>query len=196
MLTFKRNALLGNISGQPLCADFKSAWRRCGNDKEKLVQLVLQQQSIPFFATACYKGLGLTKEYVKQEFKEYINGCTFKDCDGIDGYTYGLYVDWGYNNDIEVNVDVCNIMWTVDKNVVVHKTKCPTLYVSNDSDISLVCEGFNSVNVKLFDNSAVTIEDLDEDSEVVVYKYSTDAKVEIGKYCLGNVKTFKKELKL
>jgi hypothetical protein len=179
-----------------LCADFKSAWRRCGNDKEKLVRLVLQQQSIPFFATACHKGLGLTKEYVKQEFKEYINGYVIKDADNIDGYTYSIYVDWDYENDLDVNVDVCSIMWTVGANIVVPSTKCPTIYLSNGSDINLVCEGFNYANIKLFDRSVLTIEDLDESSDVVVYKYSKDAKVELGKYCLGNVKIFDKELRL
>jgi hypothetical protein len=52
------------------------------------------------------------------------------------------------------------------------------------------------VNIKLFDNSKITVEDLDENSNVVVYKYSDGASVELGEYCLGNVKTFKKELKL
>jgi hypothetical protein len=196
MLTFKRNALLGNISGQPLCADFKSAWRRCGNDKEMLVRLALMQQSQPYFSTACYKNLGLTKDYIKREFKDYINGYVIKDADNVDGYTYSLYVDWDYENDLDVNVDVCSIMWTVGANIVVKATRCPTIYLSNHSNVHLVCEGFNSVNIKLFDKSKVTIEDLDEESNVVVYKYSKDASVELGKYCLGRVKVFDKELRL
>ena len=196
MLTFKRNALLGNISGQPLCADFKSAWRRCGNNKEMLVRLALMQQSQPYFSTACYKNLGLTKDYIKREFKDYINGYVIKDADNVDGYTYSLYVDWDYENDLDVNVDVCSIMWTVGANIVVPSTKCPTIYISNRSNVHLVCEGYNSVNVKLFDGSVLTIEDLDENSNVVVYKYGGDAKVELGKYCLGSVSVFDKELRL
>ena len=196
MLTFKRNALLGNISGQPLCADFKSAWRRCGNDKEMLVRLALMQQSQPYFSTACYKNLGLTKDYIKREFKDYINGYVIKDADNVDGYTYSLYVDWDYENDLDVNVDVCSIMWTVGANIVVPSTHCPTIYLSNHSNVHLVCEGFNSVNIKLFDKSKVTIEDLDEESNVIVYRYSDDACVESGKYCLGRVKVFDKELRL
>jgi hypothetical protein len=196
MLSFKRNALLGNISGQPLCADFKSAWRRWGNDKEMLVRLALMQQSQPYFSTACYKNLGLTKDYIKREFKDYINGYVIKDADNVDGYTYSLYVDWDYENDLDVNVDVCSIMWTIGANIIVPSTKCPTIYISNHSNVHLVCEGFNSVNIKLFDKSKVTIEDLDEESNVVVYKYSKDASVELGKYCLGRVKVFDKELML
>lgn len=196
LLEFKKNAILGKISGQPLCEEYKAAIRKCGNDKEKLVRFALMQQCIPYFSTACYKGLGLTKEYVKQEFKEYINGYVIKDADNIDGYTYSIYVDCDYENDIDVNVDVCSIMWTVGANIVVPSTKCPTIYLSNRSNVHLVCEGFNTVNIKLFDRSVLTIEDLDESSDVVVYRYSKDAKVELGKYCLGNVKIFDKELRL
>jgi hypothetical protein len=196
MMTFKRNALLGNISGQPLCSDFKAAWRQCDGNKEMLVKLALMQQSQPFFSTACYKNLGLTKEYIKENFKDYINGRVLNDCDGVSGYTYALYVDWDYENDLEINTDVVSIMWTVGANIIVQNTKCPAIYISNRSNVHLVCDGYNSVNVKLFDNSVLTIEDLDENSNVVVYKYGDDAKVELGKYCLGSVKVFPKELRL
>jgi hypothetical protein len=87
-------------------------------------------------------------------------------------------------------------MWCNNIQIVVKATRCPTIYLSNGSDINLVCEGFNSVNIKLFDSSVLTIEDLDESSDVVVYRYSKDAKVELGKYCLGRVKVFDKELRL
>jgi len=196
MMTFKRNALLGNISGQPLCSDFKAAWRQCGSNKEMLVRLALMQQSQPFFSTACYKELGLTKEYIKEHFKDYINGYTIHDADGVSGYTYGLYVDWDYENDLVVDKDVVGVMWTVGANIVITPTKCPTLYISNRSNVHLVGEGYNTVNIKLFDESKITVEDIDKDSEVIIYKYSDKATVEEGEYCLGKVKVFNKQLKL
>lgn len=196
MFEFNRNALLGNINGQPLCQDFKTAWRQCGDDKEMLVRLALMQQSTPFFSHACYKNLGLTKEYIKKEFARYINGYTIHDADNVQGYTYGLYVDWDYENDLVVDKDVVSVMWCVGTNIVVSSTKCPTIYISNKSNVHLVCEGFNTVNVKIFDKSKITIEDLDENSDVIIYKYSDDAAVETGKYCLGNVKEFSKDLRL
>ena len=196
MIDFKRNALLGNISGQPLCADYKAALRKCGDNKEMLVRLALQQQSTPYFSHACYEHLGLSKEYIKENFKDYINGYVINDADGVDGYTYALYVDWDYENDLDVKTDVASIMWTVGANVVVPTSKCPTIYISNRSNVHLVGEGYNTINIKLFDESVVTIEDLDEESEVVVYKYSDDAQVELGKFCLGKVKVFRKELRL
>lgn len=196
MLEFNKNAILGNIGGEPLCADYKRRWRMCGDDKGKLVNLAMMQQSLPYFVTACHNGLGLTKEYIKENFKDYINGCVLNDCDGVSGYTYALYVDWDYENDLKINTDVASIMWTVGANIIVQNTKCPAVYISNRSNVHLVCDGYNSINVKLFDDSVLTIEDLDENSNVVVYKYGGDAKVELGKYCLGSVKVFPKELRL
>lgn len=196
MLMFKKNALLGNISAEPLCQAYKQAWRICGDDKEMLVKLALKQQSLPYFSVACHKKLGLSKDYIKEQFGDYINGYTIHDADGVSGYTYGLYVDWDYENDLVVDKDVVGVMWTVGANVVIPTSKCPTIYLSNRSNVHLVGDGFNTINIKLFDKSKVTIEDLDEESEVVVYKYSDDAKVELGKYCLGSVKVFPKELRL
>lgn len=195
MFQFYKAALSGDIS-TPLCAQYKASWRKCGDDKEMLLRLSLSQQSLPFVATYAYQEKGLTKDYVKSNFKDLINGYTFKDCDGVPDYTYGLYVDWDYENDLVVDKDVASLMWCVGTNVVVEKCKCPTIYISNRSNVHLVCDGFNTVNIKLFDKSKVTIEDLDEESDVVVYKYSEDAVVEEGKYCLGKVKTFNKELRL
>lgn len=197
LLEFKKNAILGKVSGQPLCEEYKAAIRKCGNDKEMLVRLALKQQCIPYLSCACYNHLGLTKDYVKREFKDYINGYVFNDCDDVQGYTYALYVDWDYENDLDVKTDVASIMWTVGANIIVPQTKAPTIYISNKSKVHFVCEGFNSVRVYMFDKSELTIEDCDNDCSVTILKYSDKCKVERGKFCLSEkIKEFNKELKL
>ena len=55
MFSFYKAALQGAITS-PLCADYKNEWRGCGNDKDKLVKLVMRQQSLPYFITHCYNG--------------------------------------------------------------------------------------------------------------------------------------------
>jgi hypothetical protein len=192
---FYKAALEGKFT-TPLCSEYKSAWRKCGNDKEMLIRLAMRQQSLPYFSTACYEKLGLTKEYIKENFNEYINGKILEDCDGVKGYTYALYVDWNYDNDLEIKTDVSSLMWCVDTNVIVPKCKCPTIYVSNKSKVHLVCDGYNTINVKLFDESELIVEDMDASSEVAVYKYSDKAKVEEGKFCLKEPKVFNKKLRL
>ena len=195
MIDFTRNALLGNISGQPLCASYKAALRQCGDDKEMLVRLALQQQSMPYVSTACYKRLGITKGYIMDNYGDYINGNkTFEDVEGVSGYTYQMYV--GYDKELIITSDVTTLMWCNDICIKVPETKCPTIYVSNKSNVHLHCEGFNSVNIKLFDESCLIIDNLYKNSDVIVYKYSNNANVETTNNCFGGVKIFNKQLKL
>ena len=194
MFDFKRNSLLGNVSGQPLCQQYKEAWRKCGDDKEMLIRLALKQQSTPYLSHACYNKLGLSKEYVLQNFGEYINGNkTFSDVEGTEGYTYQLYA--GYDKDFEVSADVTSLMW-VNCSVLIPETKCPTFYVSNYSSVRFTLNGFNSIRVYLFDESSITIDDAPEGCDVVVYKYGNMANAEAGKFCFANMKIFYKQLKL
>ena len=192
LFEFQRNALSGKIA-EPLCSEYKAAWRSCGDDKEKLVRLALKQQSTPYVSTACYRNLGVSKAYILNNFGEHINGRTFNDVEGVEGYTYQLWV--GYDDDIEITSDVISLMW-VESRVFVPEIKCPTLYLSNYSSVYLTLNGYNSVHIYLFDESKVVVDDADESCEVVVYKYSSKADVVIGNYCFGKVKIFNKQLKL
>ena len=189
---YYKNALLAD-----LCQDYKGRWASCHGDKEKLIKLSLCQQSIPHVVTFAHEGKGVTKEYIKENFADYINGHIVCDADGVSGYRYGLYVGYDYDNSIDVDVDVMSIMWTTGVDVVVPQSKCPTIYVSNNSNVGIVCEGYNSVTIYLIDESVITLEDVDEDSSVVIYQYSDNARVEVGDYCLSDkIRIFKKQLKL
>lgn len=189
MMFFQKNALLNN-----LCGEWKNMWKACKNNKEKLVRLSLMQQSIPFFASYCYNGNGLSKDYILGEFKDYINGKILQDCDNVKGYSYRLFV--GYTDDIREQADVTHLMWSDIPIYVVERYKCPIIYLSNKSTVSLIADGYNYIRVYLFDESELVIEDLDEESTVIVYKYSDKCKVTKGKYCLGKVNEFEKTLRL
>lgn len=195
LLKFQKSALLGEISGEPLCQKYKQAWRMCGDDKEMLMRLALHQQSQPYLSHACYENLGVTKEYILKNFGKYINGKkTFDDVEGVKGYTYQMYVD--FSKTFTATSDVTGMMWCDGATAVIEKCKCPTFYVSNGSNVHFSLDGFNSPRIYLFDESVVTIDDGDKDCEVIVYKYSNRAEVKIGKFCLCNVKIFNKQLKL
>ena len=195
LLEFKKNAILGKISGQPLCEEYKAALSKCGNDKEMLVRLALMQQCTPYLSHACYESMGLTKEYILNNFGELINGKrTFENVEGVDGYTYQLYV--GYDKDFDITADVTSLMWCKSPQITIESTKCPTIYISNSGNVRLICNGYNTVNVKLFDDSKIILDDIDEESNVTIYKYSEKATVELGKFCLKEPKVFNKELRL
>lgn len=178
-----------------LCSEYKGRWRACHDNKEQLVKLVMAQQSLPHFIHYCYNGMGLSKEYIQETFGDYINGnAVINDADGVDGYTYSLYV--GFKGDFKAAVDVLSLMWCNNTNVTVETPKCPVIYVGCGSHVHLSLDGYNCPHIYLFDDSKVTIDDTDEDSKVVIYKYSDKAQVELGKYCLADVKVFDKQLKL
>ena len=179
-----------------LCKEYRDEIRNCHEDKLQLVRLAMRQQSCPWVATKMYEGV-ITTDYILNTFGEYLNGYVLKDCDNVAGYNYMWFVDWDYTNDIVASADVLHISHTVGASVVVPETKATAIYVSNRSKVHLVCDGYNSVSIYLFDKSEVTIEDVDVESTITIYKYSKDAKVYIGKYCLSEkVRTFDKQLKL
>ena len=186
---YYKESLLAN-----LCVEYKGYWQKAHGNKEELMRLVLSQQSAPHFATFCYQGKGLTKDYCKQEFGDYINGRVFNDCDGVKGFSYGMFIDVPQVE--EMALDVSQFLWCNDTNVSIPQTKCPRLYVSNRSNLNISLDGYNSIAIYLFDESTINIEDADHESNVIVYKYSKYAKVELGKYCFADVKVFDKELRL
>lgn len=194
LFSFYRNSLLGEVSNSPLCKEYQTEWRKCGEDKEALVKLALRRQSLPYFFTACYENLGLSPEYILDTFGDHINeNRLHTNVDGIEGYSSQLFVQ--YDKDFTATADTTALMWCRNIKVEVPITRCPFVYVSNLSDVHISCVGYNSVYVYLFDESKVTI-DGDETCEVIVYKYSDVAMVERGRDCKCEVKTFNKMLRL
>lgn len=197
MFTFYKNALSGAITS-PLCEEYRNEWRGCKDNKARLMMLALRQQSIPYLIEHCYKGKGLSKEYILKAFKEYVNMNTEKalvtDADLVHGYTYAMYV--AFKGILRACSDVLCLMWCNSPQVEIKAAKSPVIYLGCGSTIHLVGGGYNNPTIYLFDDSKVIIDDMDEVSKVRVYKYGEKAKVEIGKYCLGDVRVFEKELRL
>lgn len=194
MFNFYKHALQGVLTN-PLCAEYQTEWRKCGEDKEQLINLALRQQSLPYLITHCYKGKGVTESYIKSTFKDYINGAyTAKDVEGVVGYTYNLNV--GLNDVFGVSTDVSAYLWCKGLELTIPETKCPTIYIGCKSNVHLTLGGYNNIRIYLFDESKMTIDEMDEVSKVLVYKYSPKASVAEGKFCFGEVKVFDKPLRL
>lgn len=191
MNRYYKEALLDN-----LCTEYKGYWQASRNDKEKLVRLVAQQQSLPHFITYSYNGKGLSRNYIVENFSHYINGNhVIVDADGVAGdYKTELYV--GFKGILSPSDDVLAFMWANVPQLEIKATKAVKMYVGCKSDVHIVCGGYNYITIMLFDESKVTLDDIDENSNVVVFKYSDKCEVNTGKYCFGNVKQFRKELRL
>lgn len=191
MLNFRKNALLAN-----LCKEWNGKWAACHNDKEKLMRLGLAQQAAPYFATFCYNGRGLSKDYCLREFGDYINKRVLCGCDDVNGgYKYMMHIE-GQKN-VFVSEDVAQFLWCDKTKLIFPSTHAATIYVSNRSDVHICCDGYNSLRIYLFDESKITIDKIDADSNILVYKYSDDAVVVSGAGCqCANIKQFSKPLKL
>lgn len=189
---YYKNALLSG-----LCSEYKNEWRSLRGDREGLMKLALRQQSIPHLLSYAYNGNGLTKEYIESNFKNYINGFIFNDCDAVNGFTYQLWLNAAKSHEIHVKSDVNVFMWCKDVDLIVKETKCPTLYVGCKSKVNITLCGYNSIRVYLFDESEVMFASTDETCDAIVYNYGKNSNVIRGKYSLSNnIKVFDKELKL
>ena len=189
-LDFMKHVYTGDM-----CEEYKNEITKCHEDRLLLAKLAMRQQSIPYMATTMSSKI-VSVGAMRRFFKDYINGCVLENCDGVDGYKYAWYIDYNYDNDIIANEDVIHITHTIGSTIIIPQHKCPTLYISNGSKVHISCDGFNSVRLYLFDKAQATIDDVDEESDITVYKYSDKCKVTKGKYALGKVNEFEKELKL
>lgn len=195
LFNFNKNALQGVITN-PLCAEYRADWRKCGDDCRKLTDLLLGQQALPYFTQHCYKGVGVSKKYMLDKFADYINGkYRALNVDGVEGEYYSsLYITDKTVHDLAD--DVTCFMWSDVPMVEIKPTKAIKLYVACKSEVNLFCGGYNSIVIMLFDESKVNLCYVDEESTVTVYKYSDKASVKEGALCFSEPKVFNKELRL
>lgn len=192
MFRYYKESLVNN-----LCDEYKGYWRKSMNNKGELMKLALQQQALPHIMTYSYNGNGLSKEYIKAEFGEFLNGRhAFFDVDGVKGYTYSMFVDLNRTASF-VNEDVNAYLYCNGLSVTIQECKCPILYIGCKSKVSVFCEGYNNVQVYLFDESIIDIQEADDSCSMTIFKYSDKCKVNIGEYCLSKkIRQFDKELRL
>lgn len=182
-----------NAIQRDLCGEYKKLWKQCKDDKQKLMNLALMQQSLPYFVSAIAEGFGLSIGYLKKEFADFINGnYVAHDVDGVEGYTSSMWVD--YNDDKTVTEDVTAYI-QCEGDVTIEESKCPTIYVANNSDINVLLEGFNSARFYVFDKSHIHFDYIPTNANVTVFRYSDDAMVTAVEN-EGKLKIFKKDLRL
>lgn len=187
LFNYYKNALTDN-----LCQEYKGYWQAAGEDGNKLLKLALSQQAIPHWMTYAYQGKGVTKDYILQKWGNFVR---IDDADNVKGYTYALYT--AFEGICTPSDDVSAFVWSTIPQVTINATKCPILYVGCNSDLTITLEGYNNLIVYLFDESVIRIEDADPTSSIYVYKYSRNARVEKGKYCIcDKFKVFEKDLRL
>ena len=186
--TFKDNAIERN-----LCSDYIDALRECKSDKLKLFELSLIPQSIPYIATSIYEGWGMDIEYIKNEYKDLLNGkYIVSKLDEITDVSASFHLC--NSEEISIFEDISHIC-SCTTEVVIPNRKHVKLYVSNKSDIRLVLGEFSSVAIYLFDESKIKLIYAPNTAKLRCYRYSD--KSELNNSVEGfNTLVFNKILKI
>lgn len=157
------------------------------------MDLALLQQSVPYLLTSTYQNWGLSVDYLKEEFADFINGnYVAHDVDGVEGYTSCMWVD---NHNDKIATEDVNVYIQCSGDVTIEESKCPTIYVSNNSDINVLLDGYNSIQFYLFDESHIHFDYIPHNGTAIVFCYDKRASVTVSEND-GKIKIFQKELKL
>ena len=188
---FKEEAVRRN-----LCVDYALMWAKCGNNKEKLFDLSLEPQAIPYIATSIYEGWGLSSDYIFNEFYDYINGRRIaENISDVEAATASLYVRYNLERMADLNESVIHICDCAYILAQVKKFGVSQIHISNNSHVRLYTGGNNILSIYLYDTSIIDLGVLSKGDNITIYKYSDNAFVKFKKG-EGKIKFKKKELKI
>ena len=181
-----------NSLSRDLCKEYSNLFKKRGDDKDELFKLCMERQSIPYLATSIYEGWGVSIDYLKEAYKRYLNGrYTLNALSGGQSYSYQLWCD--YRGSMKVKSATTHLLRCTG-DAEIQKNTCPYIYISNKSNINIKPQGYNTVFIYLFDESIVNIDNTNEFSNIIIYRYSDNTKVIAGDTM--NVKQFDKTLRL
>ena len=158
MLAFKRNAVLLG-----LCDEYKAAWNGVGSKKD-LVDMALDANGVAFMAKSVAEGWGLSRDYILENFGDYVNEGYVRD---RGGYTSKLYVDYG--GDI-FQPATLNLLIGCNTSVLVPESSVCKIYVCGMSDVRISCVGkcyvyvYGGYNVVKYSGD-VTVEEIAKPDE-------------------------------
>ncbi len=117
-----------------LCNEYKERWDACER-KEDLISLALDANGVKMLCDAMAFGWGMSIEYIKTNFKPFLNGGWVLD---KDGYNSSLYID--LNGEIEQSTTITTI---ISSTCIIHvpETHLCKIYISGNSNVRILCEG-------------------------------------------------------
>ena len=129
LLTLKRNAVMLG-----LCGKYKAEWDEAKGKKD-LVDMALDANGVEFMAKSVAEGWGLSKDYILDNFGDYVNGKYVRD---KDGYTSEIYV--GYGGDILQRATL-NLFVRCNTSILVPEGSVCKIYVCGVSNVRINCAG-------------------------------------------------------
>ena len=186
-----------NCIKRGLCKEYVLLWRNC-KTKEDFIKLSMQMGSIPFIADAIYNGWGISTDFIKKEFADFINGNYVGiDVEGLKKIDREnkikkelqsiLYCS--HNEYINFQENIIHII-NCDCDLYVPYDEIKIIFISNKSNVRLHLKECATTTIYLFDESTVTIIEDTEFTLASFYKYSDKCNIiknkTLGKYLFEN----------
>lgn len=168
MFTFLKNAISKN-----LCSEYKKEWKASVEDKKKLFDFSMQTGSIPYLATAIYRGWAVPIDYITQNFKDFINGkYVIENSNGIKGATATSYYDYNFDGE-ELHFTLATMYHCCGSFDVMPHT-AQRYHISNKSDLSIGLGDNSTLWINLYDESKVDLGYIEQGMTAYIIKYSDD----------------------
>lgn len=121
-----------------LCKEYQDKWNAAVN-KNNLVEMALDAKGVDFMADSISNGWGLSPDFLKKKFPDYVNGqCIVNE----RGYTSSMFVD--SKTGIDVNTTLV-LLVSCNCDVHIRKEVMTNLYLCGDCKVSVTCDGYCQV---------------------------------------------------
>ena len=189
------NKLKKHILEEGVCLPYVLKFKRCNGAKDFL-KLGIHPQSINFVIQSI-KDNAITKEDICTQLDKYINGkYIIKDIlDNVSGYS-GEYYCNHKNDDVEVRTNCIHLIGCENVTLNIPIAKAPMIYISNEcKDIKIVSQGINVININIYEDCNVILQDIKLAKSVNIYKFGKHIFVRNLK-SINNVHQFEREFKV
>lgn len=133
ILELKRKAL-----AMGLCGDYKEKWGNSTTHRD-IIHLATDVNGADFLCASAEKGWGLSKDFILQNFPEYINGKYIARQGKDKGYTSEIFI--GYSGKITARTTILIVLYS-DATVQVPKNHVCKIFAARNPNINIQCEGY------------------------------------------------------
>jgi len=174
------NYFFKNCIERKLCKEYVLLWRNCKTKKD-FVDLSLRMSSIPFIADSIYNGWGLSVEFIKDYFADFINGkyigydvdCIKKvDKENKLKKYFNTLIYCNYKDKIIFNENIIHVINSDCDLHISFNNEIKIVFISNKSNVKLHLTECATTTIYLFDESKVTVVEDTEHTLTSFYKYS------------------------
>lgn len=130
-----------------LCGDYKGVWDKSTTQKD-LVNIAADINGADFLCASVAKSWGLTKDYIRNNFKGLINGSYVARCGKDKGYTSEIYVV--HKGDITVRTTILIVLYS-DVTIHVPINHVCRIFSAGNTKIDVQCDG----NCELIDYTPI-----------------------------------------